>query len=490
MIEKTIPRENRSVFGTLRAYMALWAGKAARFLMRRIGRNATTLPGRIALTLDPEFLSWVALPARRLGITGTNGKTTTTNQLAAIFEQASFRVACNHMGSNMATGICSTLLENTSLRNRTQADVLVAEIDEVASPLFLPALHLQYLLVTNLARDQYDRIGHEKQLIRKINQALRPETTLVLNADDFQARFLGDSKQSRLWFSAVGPMRENTHAFLGLCPDCGHPVFLTARAYHTIGNYRCEHCGLTNPPAQTEVRATLPSAEFFFTSLHIPASSEDSANAPAKDDPTKDAVSTLSHPTDNVLISAPVRQAFDLYNYAGILTMAREFSLPQEAVERALEQFRSFKSRFEETHIGPYAITYVLGKGKTPMPLETNLRLALQRGPCTFILMDQDFDQEPDGYHNMGWLYDAALELCQEDSIVDVIACGKRHLDYRIALLLRGVAPQKIHTFATIDGVNALVPTLACKKILLVHSLDAATKENAQALLTHLRSLS
>lgn len=476
MIEKTIPRKKRGVLGTLRAYLALWAGKSARFLMRRFGHNATTLPGRIALTLDPDFLSWIALPVRRLGITGTNGKTTTTNQLAAIFEQASFRVACNHMGSNMATGICSTLLENTSLRNRTLADVLVAEIDEVASPLFLPALHLQYLLVTNLARDQYDRIGHEKQLLRKINQALRPETTLILNADDFQARFLGTPTQKQLWFSAAGAERENTNTFLGLCPDCGYPVFLTERAYHTIGTYHCEHCGLTNPSAQTEARATLPDSEFSFSSRTMPAADTPSGNAP--------------HTANTLSFHAPVRQTFDLYNYAGILTMARAFALPQDAVERALQQFRSFKSRFEETHIGPYAITYVLGKGKTPMPLETNLRLAIHRGPCTFIVMDQDFNQEPDGYHNMGWLYDAALELCREDSIVDVIACGKRHLDYRIALLLRGVPPQKIHTFATIDGVNALVPTLACKKILLVHSLDAATKENAEALLTHLRSLS
>lgn len=51
--------------GKIRFFAALWAAKAARLAMRLLGRNATYLPGSIAIKLCPQFLGYVKKPGTR-----------------------------------------------------------------------------------------------------------------------------------------------------------------------------------------------------------------------------------------------------------------------------------------------------------------------------------------------------------------------------------------------------------------------------------------
>jgi len=80
----------------IRFLFALWAARCSRFIINILapGRG-TALPGRIALKLDPGFIGhFRGVDADKIiYITGTNGKSTTTNVLAAIMKEAGKKAA-------------------------------------------------------------------------------------------------------------------------------------------------------------------------------------------------------------------------------------------------------------------------------------------------------------------------------------------------------------------------------------------------------------
>ena len=53
-------------------------------------------------------------------ITGTNGKSTTTNMIAHTFESRNKKVATNAEGANMITGIATTLIKNSTLSRKSK----------------------------------------------------------------------------------------------------------------------------------------------------------------------------------------------------------------------------------------------------------------------------------------------------------------------------------------------------------------------------------
>ena len=65
----------------IRFYLALYAAKGAQLAMKLLGRNATFLPGKIAIRLCPHFLRYLNPPKTVVAVTGTNGKTTVSTGL-------------------------------------------------------------------------------------------------------------------------------------------------------------------------------------------------------------------------------------------------------------------------------------------------------------------------------------------------------------------------------------------------------------------------
>ena len=71
----------------LQFLIALWATKASQFLMKLLGRNATYLPGKIAVKLCKDFLAHLTPPKTVVAVTGTNGKTTVSNLISSILKE-------------------------------------------------------------------------------------------------------------------------------------------------------------------------------------------------------------------------------------------------------------------------------------------------------------------------------------------------------------------------------------------------------------------
>lgn len=97
----------------LRSSLACASSDIARWGLRSVlKRQGGVLPGRIAMKIDPELLSDLAsLVDRSVVITGTNGKTTTSNLIADAVAASGANVVCNRAGNNMEPGVVGALLE-------------------------------------------------------------------------------------------------------------------------------------------------------------------------------------------------------------------------------------------------------------------------------------------------------------------------------------------------------------------------------------------
>ena len=70
----------------MRMFLAIVACKLLRFAGKLVGKGSS-LPGKYALKLCPDILRRVTLPPRVVAVTGSNGKTSTVEMIAAILRR-------------------------------------------------------------------------------------------------------------------------------------------------------------------------------------------------------------------------------------------------------------------------------------------------------------------------------------------------------------------------------------------------------------------
>ncbi len=154
-----------------------------------------------------EIISEVELAYREtevpmIGITGTNGKSTTTTLISKILGQAGHQApACGNIG----WPITSVIDQYSS--GHVRADYLVAELSSFQLE-FSPTLKTKISVFTNFKPDHLDWHGsvdaYEKAKLRLFTGEQSPEWC-VLNANDAVARKIGEQTQGNVLWFAVDP---------------------------------------------------------------------------------------------------------------------------------------------------------------------------------------------------------------------------------------------------------------------------------------------
>lgn len=146
---------------TIRTITAIAAAKLLICLSRILGNQGTAFPGRIARKIDPHILQKLAGNVKEeiYIITGTNGKTTTTNMIARILEEKGYSFVHNRAGANMITGITTAFIKESDVFGKRSFEYALLETDEANVPLLLKELTPRVVLITNFFRDQLDRYG-------------------------------------------------------------------------------------------------------------------------------------------------------------------------------------------------------------------------------------------------------------------------------------------------------------------------------------------
>ena len=241
---------------SVKSSLATSAAGIARWGLRSVlHRSGGALPGKLGLAIDPDIIADLAgLLDASVVVTGTNGKTTTTNLIADSIAASGATCVCNRAGNNMETGIAGALLEAGSARRRTAGTrrVGVFECDELYTVRVLPHLKPTYFVLLNLFRDQLDRYGeidHTQDAIAKA-LASSPETTLIFNADDPLCASIAQRVPNPCMpFGLMGATgTESTHiAESRFCAQCNAPLEYEYVQYGQLGAYACPSCGWKRP---------------------------------------------------------------------------------------------------------------------------------------------------------------------------------------------------------------------------------------------------
>lgn len=389
------------------------AAKTLIGLIKLRGKSkGTSAPGLLAMKICPNFIKFATKNNKEkiITVTGTNGKTTTTGLLAHIVKQSGKHIVHNSEGANMLTGITTALINNTHFNQKS--DYLIFESDEAYLRKLYDFINADYLLVTNLFRDQLDRYGELDITFKMIKEAISKNKNLkvFLNADDPTLEDIA-SENERIYFGmedvsfnyetqdSKAPA-ENT-----ACRRCGKPLVYEKRFYAHIGHYNCD-CGYVRNTPKYQGYAKI-----------------------------SDSYSTLTVKYDGKESTFTIKMPglYNVYNALGAISMALELGISENTINDALDSYSSVFGRAEMTTIfGKKTLIQLI---KNPVGASEVIRQiqGFDKSKLVVILNDDYADGR-----DVSWIWDADFEVLKNYKN-KIFVSGTRANDAALRLKYAGV---------------------------------------------------
>jgi hypothetical protein len=394
----------------MRTKVAIAFGRLAGWASRVSGRGAgTQISGRVALAIQPRLLAHLGGKDRVVTISSTNGKTTTTRLLAEALKAAGLSVVTNHTGANMASGIAG------ALSAPHLPSVALLEVDELWLTHIVGPLQPELLVFGNLSRDQLDRTGEVRAIVRRwraITEAT-PHRKVVANASDPNVVYAAQPADVT-WVALGIEWRGDATT----CPQC------SALLAWPNGHFNCSACGFSEPKAAYRLDGD---------QLHVGARA--------------------------IALTLAIPGEWNLKNAALAATVAEaHFGVPAESAVAAMQRVEIVSGRFSKRRLADDRDARV-ALAKNPAGWNEVLRWLSGsggkgegRGERSSGIVLAVNAHIADG-RDTSWLYDVDFELLKG---LNVVASGERALDVAVRLHYAGVActvePDPLNAALTVGG--------------------------------------
>lgn len=388
--------------------MAIWTAKIISTACRISGRQGVTLAGKIALKIDPQILKDLASQVREkiFVVCGTNGKTTTNNLLCSAVESEGKKLVCNHTGSNMLQGIVAAFVLAAKNNGKLDADYACLEIDEASTLRVFPHFQPDYMVLTNLFRDQLDRYGEIDITMNMLDRAMKmaPDMTVIVNGDDALSAYLamesGNPYRTYGITERVFDSQSEHEIREGrFCKKCGARLEYEFYHYSQIGKYNCPSCDFTRPKIDFEASGI-------------------------------DMKEGLNFDVEGRHISANYKGFYNIYNILAAYSAARTAGLEIPDFEKVLQDFNPQNGRNEQFEIKGTKI--ILNLAKNPAGFNQNISSVMEdRARKDVIIVINDNAQ--DGT-DISWLWDVDFDRFEEETIRSITVSGIRCQDMRLRM--------------------------------------------------------
>ncbi len=407
---------------TFRFYIALWVAKIVAGLLKLLRRNASFLPGKIALKICPDFMGIIEKPEKIIAITGTNGKTTVSNMIIDALEKCGYTTLNNRIGSNVNSGIASSLLNGATFMGKTKKQIAVLEVDERSSKKIYPYLKPNYVLCTNIFRDSIKRNAHTDFIIDIINSAIPKESKLILNADDLICCSIGPENKEKVYFGIDKldtDVEETTNILRDIrtCPVCDTKLKYEYMRYHHIGKAYCPNCSFKSPES-----------DYLGTNIDFENKTIDIK--------TKNGTNKYKLISDNII---------NIYNMVATIAALTELGIETQKIIEIFNDFKIVETRYSEEKVKDKKLIMYLAKGQNAIACSRTFDyIKHAEGKKAVMLNLDDFFDVKDSTENISWIYDTDYELLNDDSIEQIIVGGARAKDHCLRLLIAGVPQERI----------------------------------------------
>lgn len=429
----------------IRFYISLIIARLIALLLKLLAKAGTSFVGLFTLKYNPSFLKMCSkyVNSPKIAITGTNGKTTTSGLLAHIMKKNGKKIIHNEKGANMVTGIANVMALN--ILPFKKFDGCVLEIDEAYVTKLYDDMPTDFLLVTNLFKDQLDRYGELDTTFKKIQEAIskNKDLTLILNADDSELPLL--AKDRKVIYFGFDSIKYKTDYHQSPAPsepiycECGKELEYSKKFYSKQGHYKCL-CGYARPICDYVANATIFKDKIELDITH-------------KDNIYKFTVNSIG--------------VYNAYNSLGAITLALELGYTQDEIQSGINSFKVLTGRTQQINLEGHPTLIQLIKNPTGA---CEVLKTIDKSSNFLIAINDNF---ADG-RDISWLWDTDFELLK-DIKGFIVTSGLRAEDMALRLKYAGVPEKRIKLIKNLkNAIDYIVKnTDENKKITILPSYTA-----------------
>lgn len=439
----------------IRFYFAFYLAKISVIILKVIKRDATQFPGKLAITLCPNFLEQIGKPKTIIAVTGTNGKTTVCNMIEDCLKQNGYDFIDNQLGSNTNSGIASTFIKGAKLSGNQKKDLAVFEIDERSSIRVYPYVKPTYLICTNLFRDSLMRNAHTEFISNMLTTNIPKETKLILNGDDLIVSNLAP-ENDRIYFG-INRLEtdtdtcENIARDIIVCPKCDSKLEYDFVRYNHIGRAHCSKCDFASPSIDYEV-----------TKLDL-----------------ENKTMTIKHQSEEESYDLINNNIINIYNMLATITLLKELGLNKQQINPILKEQKIVDTRYSKETVKNIEVITQLAKGMNPIACSRAFDYVRKESgnKAVFVLLD-DLHEAENGSENIAWHYDTDYEFLKDDSIKQILTAGARYLDTKVRLQMADVDMNKVVCKREETSLVEDLKLEGIDKIFILHDLYAIDLKN------------
>lgn len=377
-------------------------------------------------------------------ITGTNGKTTTTNLIYNTLKESNKFVITNGTGANMLPGIISCFIEHYKFKKNNVHKYAVIEADEANVPLVTEFIKPKIITVTNLFRDQLDRFGEVYTTLNKILSGIKkaPSSTLVLNGDE---SLLGDLElpNETVYYGFKTSPEANKEIDINadskFCKKCKNPYSYEFITYNHLGSFYCSNCGYKRPELDYSLDKIISQSPS--SSLVTIDGNEYTINQPG---------------------------TYNIYNALCAYSVSKILEIDNLTIFNVFKSTASSFGRQETITIEDKEVKIILVKNPAGFDQAINTISLDERNITTAFLLNDNY---ADG-RDISWIWDVNFEKLSKLNLNKVLISGIRLYDMAIRLKVAGI-PKDI--FILCDNYDSLLESIKNRSTSTVYVLATYT---------------
>ncbi|WP_040397116.1 Mur ligase family protein [Anaerococcus senegalensis] len=431
---------------SIKENLIIKVSKLSRFLLKITNHKATSLPGKIAYNLDKDILKTLSENTKFIFVTGTNGKTMTTHFITNILRNHYDHVFTNDSGSNMIQGIITSLLDN----DKNEKTVAVLEVDEANLVRISKFLKPDYVVLTNIFRDQMDRFGEIYNVYKKILSGLEnlDDVRIIANGDlpifsydslkKYKPIYYGIREDDKISNSYNLDAEFNSDGIL--CPKCNSILKYKLVNYSSLGDFSCPTCDFHSPILNYKINKII-NMEANFSKFLV----------------------------DGQEYETQIGGFYNIYNALSSIALAKELEISYNKIYEGLKYQEHVFGRQEIIDIEGKEIVINLVKNPTGLNQIINLML-LENSPISlYCILNDNYADGKD----VSWIYDSYYEKLKKLDIKVIKVSGIRKTDMKRRLEIADIFDGNIEEFNYEDEILEKIKNEKTEKIYILSTYTA-----------------